>query len=206
MRRAGGRYWRSLISDQKTYEYEAKFSFLRDQVIVLGCRTRRARRFIFQRSPGSLFICVRVVCGASASGQLKMKTIEEIKAECERAIALAEKATPGPWEASTVEDIGGASIYGNMNAEKNRDKRCVAIGIFDTKGDAGLRPQICTPLFSEECDANTAHIAHARTFTPTAAQALLSTIQFLQYRSRYCDWPEVDTVDTVLKEIQQAFS
>ena len=98
------------------------------------------------------------------------KVLQEIDA----ALELAEKATAGPWKASTVESVGGASIYGDVKSPIQQNRRLVASGTWTNQCDAC--PQIVRPISEAECNANTAFIALSRTGWPTALRCLKTAI------------------------------
>ena len=83
-----------------------------------------------------------------------MTTIDQIKAECHRAIELGEKSTGGPWESKSD---GRITVSGDI--------------ILETVG---------ARTTWHEDDANCDHIAHSRTFSPSAARALLIAITALE--------------------------
>jgi len=85
-----------------------------------------------------------------------MITIEQIKAECRKAIELSANATAGPWESS--------GKWGDVN-DKNGDQ------IFDSMENG--RGQKATK-------ANAHFAAHARTFSPVAARVVLDRIKDLE--------------------------
>lgn len=91
--------------------------------------------------------------------------LEQIKAACREAIALGEKATEGPW----VWRKGRTQMHLHSCG----------------RPDAGCFSQITMPIPSlqkesrEAYEANAAFIAHARTFSPEAAKALLVAIEAL---------------------------
>jgi hypothetical protein len=83
---------------------------------------------------------------------------------------LDARATKGPWEASTVDSIGGASIYGDIESQIKQNRRLVASGTWTNDDEACS--EIVRPISVEECDANTAFIAAARTLLPEATKRL----------------------------------
>ena len=91
-----------------------------------------------------------------------MKTIQEIKQECRQIIAKAEKATSGPWETLSRDDIGteyGAPVRvkaGDYDVARNGTPGC-----FIKSEDASF-------------------IAASRSFTPAAAKALLDLIAYVE--------------------------
>lgn len=100
--------------------------------------------------------------------ELKAK-LEAIKAECRRAVALAEKATLGPWLACGPWLKGEDRMIAYLNSRE--------VGEDSTEAEKA---------------GNNAHIAHSRQFAPAAAKALLTTIEALQgmswpFRETQCD-------------------
>jgi len=75
---------------------------------------------------------------------------------------LCGRASPGPWEASTVEDIGGGSIYCDIDSPFPQNKVIVLSGRWDN----GDTMPIHRPIYERECDANTMFAARARTAVP----------------------------------------
>lgn len=92
-----------------------------------------------------------------------MITLEDIKAECRAVIALADKATPGPW----VE-----------NATRN-----------EVQTPHRLTVATCLPTtFAQDRSsehANLQFITRTRTFTPAAAKALLVAIDALESMQKH---------------------
>lgn len=84
--------------------------------------------------------------------------LERIKAACRKAIEFGENATSGPWSQSEVED--GRWINNSQKASEGYRLICAMSG-SDYQRDA-------------------AWIKHARTFSPAAAQALLTAIEALE--------------------------
>lgn len=80
-------------------------------------------------------------------------TIDQIKQECRKAIELAEKATEGPWKTKPT---------------SSEDQGLLIRGI-------DKRSEWCCSHQLPSVDVN--HIAHARTFAPASARALLENIQ-----------------------------
>lgn len=93
---------------------------------------------------------------------------------------LCEKATPGPWESSTVESVGGASIYGDMASPRPQNRRVVATGRWTNECDGDER--IVRSISERECDDNTAFIAAARTALPKALDIIEGLSMTLQIR------------------------
>lgn len=89
-----------------------------------------------------------------------MTTIDQIKAECQRAIELGEKATPGPWEQS----------YGNRPYVLKRDE----------SGGYLLADFNSFTADVEQCSSDAAFVAHSRMLSPAAARALLIAIAALE--------------------------
>lgn len=89
-----------------------------------------------------------------------MTTIDQIKAECQKAIELGEKATAGPWESK-------------------------ADGRITVSGDIILETVGARTTWQEDY-ANCDFIAHSRTFSPAAARALLAMIGQLEMYSDNC--------------------
>lgn len=88
--------------------------------------------------------------------------LAKIKVACRLAIELGEKATPGPW--SDESDWPRVFSYAQGHPVKQVAQCCERI-VKRTKIGAS---------------ADTAFIAHARTFSPAAAQALLTAIEVLE--------------------------
>jgi len=84
-------------------------------------------------------------------------TIEQIKAECRKAIELGEKATPGPW-----------MIIDAESDDPETREECTAL---------------CTPkglLGGDNLNIDTEFISHSRAFSPRAAKLALNEIQALE--------------------------
>lgn len=95
-----------------------------------------------------------------------MITIEQIKAECRKAIELGQSATAGPWVASP---------FGRVSAD------CGII--LDAVSSASS--------FAQD-DINGNHIAHARKFSPAAAKVVLAEINWLEYQANsYEGWIKI---------------
>lgn len=75
--------------------------------------------------------------------------LDALKADCRRAIELADKATPGPW-----------------------------ISDEDDEGSFVETPERCITNTGTQEDAR--FLAHARTFSPSAARRLLTAIEALE--------------------------
>lgn len=115
-------------------------------------------------------------------------TIPDILAKCHKTLALAEKATPGPWKS-----LG----YG--------------FGTKVSPGDIGF----CHG-FQDDCEGpeidrgphSAAFIAHSRTFTPAAALALKSNIE--KWQRLKIAYAETDTAwiiaDEALQSILNSFT
>ena len=85
--------------------------------------------------------------------------LEQFKAECNLAIELGDGATAGPWG-----EIDGKTLIHVETANIGDGKPC------------GM--PVCSIPKKRSNDA--AHIAHARTFSPAAARALLEVIEALE--------------------------
>ena len=85
--------------------------------------------------------------------------IELIKQACKTAIELGDKATAGPWA-----EIYGRTLIHVETANLGDGKPC------------GM--PVCS--IPKKRDTDAAHIAHARTFAPQAARALLEVIEALE--------------------------
>lgn len=83
-----------------------------------------------------------------------MTTIDQIKQECRAIIALAEKATPGPWRCAATFFIG----------DSNNQRVAELMGA----------------KYAIQNVENGDFIATSRSFTPRAARALLNTIEYIQ--------------------------
>ena len=84
--------------------------------------------------------------------------LEQFKAECNRAIELGEKASPPPWGVWGMDVMNNPSDPGNANGAE------LICPTYCTNGEGRFRT----------FDAD--HIAHARTFSPAAARALLVSL------------------------------
>lgn len=105
-------------------------------------------------------------------------SLSAIESLCRAALELAKEATEGPWESSTVESIGGASIYGDMSSPNPKDRRLVASGTWTNENERCER--IVRSISNAECDANTAFIAATRQLAPATAEATLIAIASLR--------------------------
>jgi len=85
--------------------------------------------------------------------------LEQIKAALRHAIELSEAATPGPWDVPRGPET---------NVVSHADTLCVS------KCGESPRP------VAADID-NAAFIAHARTFAPAAAKALLADIEWMEH-------------------------
>lgn len=102
--------------------------------------------------------------------ELKAK-LDSIRAECQRAIDLAEKATPGPW---IVED-------GNEFVTCRKQGVTFDIAVIQDLHRQGMAPN---------SDSDLEFIAHARSFTPAAARAVLCIMETLEQR-QHEGWVEM---------------
>lgn len=89
------------------------------------------------------------------------ETLEQIKAECRKALELSEKATPGPWSVSE-------------NCVKTND--LITSPECETSRGYVLWAAKTNSRNREDFDL----ISHSRTFTPFAAQAMLTMIEGLE--------------------------
>lgn len=93
--------------------------------------------------------------------------LARIRSDCERAIELGEKATPGQWRAGDVTEHSDCSQS--------------HYPVFWP--DCGNGAHV-----AREADA--AFIAHSRTFSPAAARAVLTTINGLKLIAEHGQEPE----------------
>ena len=110
---------------------------------------------------------------------MKLLTTAEILAECERVIALSEKATPGPWQTNAVPQLGS-----------------VANGVFTNPADDEA-PEIfvCSvkPRWEEGCAvdtdaiANAEFIAAARESLPRLARLVTRLVEERRWLSKWTD-------------------
>lgn len=117
-------------------------------------------------------------------------TISEIKEECRAVIALAEKATPGPWARVATFYISALG-------------KC---GIAEIKGPSSGLQSILNGDF----------IARSRHFTPAAAKALLTSIATLEDMHGKCEdqncmtfaklCPMCESAKDALESIRDAFA
>ena len=94
-------------------------------------------------------------------------TIEQIKEQCREAINHSVVATPAPWTyrgARTVKKSNGYRI-------RLEGPKVAAPEVWNTIDDGLSR--------------DSHFIAHARTFSPAAAKALLATIEWLELMSEH---------------------
>ena len=105
------------------------------------------------------------------------QTLTEILTECDRAIALGEEATAGEWKA-----ISGDSYCAFPTVMRGNGPHFIILDATEPEGET---------LDKDDrwygADADAAQIAHARTFSPTAARMLRVTIQGLIYMEAESD-------------------
>lgn len=98
------------------------------------------------------------------------ETLQAIRRECEEVIALAEKATPGPWTKETAKQAQG----------KPKGKRRIA----SPPDESGHKHTVAnTARWNSR--ANAALIATSRTLAPKLARATLTAIKGLSIISSY---------------------
>lgn len=96
--------------------------------------------------------------------------LERIKAACRTAIELGGKGTPAPWG---TEETSATAWVGPMRT--NGDGK-IAVIVCGLPINDDLKPEYSARNLTD------AHlIAHARTFSPAAAQALLTVIEALEF-------------------------
>lgn len=122
-------------------------------------------------------------------------TIPDILAECDKTLALAEKATPGPWHIAKG-GLGNTERLDTVYATHEDLHYICACRDFACIHDR------------ERNTENAALIAHSRTFTPDAARALKVAIEALRDKSIYeTTMPESQrTATNALQSIINSFT